>query len=154
MHVCEEYREEKVRGCICAREKYLSLSGNDARLHVICGCGQGGHNLFLFLRSNGAARSFPRNLCGLLSQSCSTSAGTSKAGDTERWGTVTPSERHCRDSQAWECPQSKPQANYSCNLCNCHLLKLEFKALNVIAIYCMLSLALETDNAGRKLFIL
>lgn len=51
-----------------------------------------------------------------------------RPGDTLRWRTVTPSDRHSRDSQAWECPQSKPWANYSySDICNYHQGLLKFK---------------------------
>lgn len=72
----------------------------------------------LFPQYNVAAKQFlifPRGLCGLWSQQhvC----WYVEAGDVQRWGAVTPSDRHSQDRWAWECSQSKPQTNYSFNWC-------------------------------------
>lgn len=140
----------------CTREKWLSLSRNDAFLHVICVCGQGGHDLFLFRQSNGAKNLFPRNLCGLLSQPAERllvhRSRRQRGGD--QLHPVTDSLGISRDRQAWECPQSKLRPNYSYNRCNRHLLKRAYEALNVMArSYVSLSVSGTQRKDKWRLFI-
>ena len=86
----------------------LSFSGNYVCLDAISMCGHGGSDFFYSPNLTELHNVFPKVcvVCWLSLQFVCCCIG---AGDTARWGTVTPTDRHSRESRAWECPQSKPQ---------------------------------------------
>lgn len=134
MHVCEEYIEEKVRVSECVGGILYAQEKNSQEMMFACMW------FAVWARLTSVVLVSPIEwsctevcvVCWLSLQYVCWNIGT---GDTERWGTVTPSDRHGRDSQAWECPQSKPRANYSCNLRNCQQRLLKLQTLHSYCIF-------------------
>lgn len=127
MRVCEEFKDTKV--CVAGhmyKNKLLCLSGNGSCLHAIFYMWAQQTWLSYSSTLMELGTSFPE-VCVVRWLSLQNVCWYIRPGDIVRWRTVTPSDRHSRDSQAWECPQSKPWANYSCDICNYHHRLLNLK---------------------------